>query len=61
MLLKYDNGDQGIYKLGIMNYLLIENRLICYTYIDNYKGPKTIDNLRMRNDYFGLSMIQENK
>ena len=61
MLARYTIGDQEIDKLSILNYLLIENRLICYQYVDNYKGQETIDNLKMRNDSFGLNFIRENE
>jgi hypothetical protein len=60
-IIKYYNDGVEIYELSIMNFLIIDNRCILYTYYDRYKGQKTIDNLKAKNDYFGLYLIQENK
>lgn len=57
--LQFENNEYVI--TGIMNIVLIKNRLIIACYYKDYDGPKSVKAAKAKNDYMILQLVNENK
>lgn len=60
MLLKYRNGTQDELLMGILNIMLIKERLIGMNFYKLYRGAETLDQARTKNDAIVRRMMDTN-
>lgn len=60
ILLKYITEDEDFIQVGILNIMLIKDRLIFFAFYDKYKGFSEIEKTKEMSDYFALRFLKEN-
>tara|TARA_B100000900_G_C20578474_1_gene716368 strand:- start:225 stop:2249 length:2025 start_codon:yes stop_codon:yes gene_type:complete len=53
--------DKNFVQLVVINFTIINQKLIIYAHYSWYDGPKSIKDAKNSSDYFGLRLLSENK
>ncbi len=60
ILLKSNVVGKDSFSLMTLNYVIVKNRLLFYSYYLRYDGKESINLAKNRNDYYGLKLVTEN-
>jgi hypothetical protein len=60
-LFRLTYGAEERISAATMSIVLLKNTLVYYAYYKNYSGPKTLDQVRAKNDLFGYKILELNK
>jgi hypothetical protein len=61
LLAKMINGSEERISAFTISMVRLKSSLVYYAYYKNYSGPKTLDDVRAKNDLFGFKIIEINK
>jgi len=60
VLMSFSNEVKNYVQVGIMNYILIKERVIAVAYYEEYSGMDQVSEIKSKNDFFILSLNSMN-